>query len=257
MDAADSSSNKPSTATAEPPVAAAPDRTANATAASNVMSSLAGLGSTSSEDDKQKEKDVGGTSSLKEPSSGPLPSQQQHQPKQPSMVGNKDTKAALGKNVDNSAAAATKSSDVKTNGAISGGGDAMEVDAPTKATSASANAVAASKQPASTVRNSPKSQPLSSPSKPQQSAKMKARGIISTLEASADSAFASKPAALPSATTTVDGKKRKKDKDDKKKTSKKKSSLDGKKGKDKVKKKKVRLSLVFLSDCRCLCHISG
>lgn len=238
MEAADSSSNKPSTVTAAgPPAAAAPDRAANATAASNVMSSLAGLGSTSSEDEKLKEKDVGGTSSLKEPSSGPLPSQQQQHPKQSDIVVDKDTKAALGSSVDNSAA--TKSSEVNTS-------DAMEVDEPTTATSVSAPPVAASKQPSSTARNSPKSQPLSSPSKPQQSAKMKARGIISTLEASADSAFASKPAALPSATTTGgtgDVKKKKKDKEDKKKTSKKKSSLDGKKGKDKVKKKKVRLSL--------------
>jgi len=51
------------------------------------------------------------------------------------------------------------------------------------------------------------------------------------------------------------GKKKKKEKDDKKKTTKKKAAVDGKKGKDKVvKKKKVRLVLYFLNSCRCLCY---
>lgn len=194
MEAADGSSNKPTTEEAGPT-----DRTANAAAASNVMSSLAGLGNSSSEDEKQKEKDAGGTSSTK-------------------GAGAADMKAASANAADNSASAppAKSSNDVKKVTSSASGGDAMEVDEPTAAA------------PSATVP--------SSPSKPQQSAQMKARGIISTLEASADSAFASKPASLPSG--TGEGKKKKKEKDDKKKTGK-------KKGKDKVKKKKVRLLLYF------------
>jgi len=244
----EASSNKPTTAEAEPPAATASDRTAaNATAASNVMSSLAGLGSTSSEDEKQKEKDViGGTSLLKESSSASLPSRQQLQPNQQNTAMDVDTKAVIN---SVAAAPATASNDssavIQSSGA--NGGDAMQVDnKPASAPSAAAPsaAIKAASKPAATISNLPKSQPLRpSPSKPQQSAKAKARGIISTLEASADSAFASKPAALPSAATvgTADSKKKKKEKDDKKKTSKKKSSVDGKKGKDKVKKKKVRV----------------
>jgi len=243
----EASSNKPTTAEAEPPAATASDRTANATAASNVMSSLAGLGSTSSEDEKQKEKDVvGGTCLLKESSSASLPSRQQQQPKQQNTAMDVDTKAVI-----NSVAAAPATSSNDSSAVIhssgTNGGDAMQVDnKPASAPSAAAPsaAIKAASKPAATISNLPKSQPLRpSPSKPQQSAKAKARGIISTLEASADSAFASKPAALPSAATvgTADGKKKKKEKDDKKKTSKKKSSVDGKKGKDKVKKKKEKV----------------
>ena len=127
-------------------------------------------------------------------------------------------KAASANTADNSAGAAPTSSSNDVKKVTS---DAMEVDEPTAA--------------------APSAAAPSSPSKPQQSAQMKARGIISTLEASADSAFASKPAALPSG--TGDGKKKKKEKDDKKKTK--------KKGKDKVKKKKVRLLFYFQSGCCC------
>ncbi|KAK1736934.1 cobyrinate a,c-diamide synthase [Skeletonema marinoi] len=175
---------------AEPPAATASDRTANATAASNVMSSLAGLGSTSSEDEKQKEKDVvGGTSLLKESSSASLPSRQQQQPKQQNT-------AWIPATSSNDSSAVIHSSGA--NGA----------------------AIKAASKPAATISNLSKSQPLRpSPSKPQQSAKAKA----------------------PATVGTADGKKKKKEKDDKKKTSKKKSSVDGKKGKDKVKKKKEKV----------------
>lgn len=229
MEAADGSGNKPTTAEAVPP--SATDRPANATAASNVMSSLAGLGSSSSEDEKQKEMDVGGTVASS-------------QKKQPSTEGDASMNSAA------AVAPATSSNDSSKVKNSADGGDAMEVDQPT-----APSAAAPSASIAAFGLNVPKSQPLpSSPSKPQQSAKMKARGIISTLEASADSAFASKPAALPSAATmgtTGDGKKKRKEKDDKKKAVK-------KKGKDKVKKKKVRLLLYFrvatAVGYHCLCN---
>eukprot|EP00986_Skeletonema_menzelii_P003349 scaffold1019_cov146-Skeletonema_menzelii.AAC.7 len=212
MEAADGSGNKPTTAEAVPP--SATDRPANATSASNVMSSLAGLGSSSSEDEKQKEMDVGGTVASS-------------QKKQPSTEGDASMNSAA------AVAPATSSNDSSKVKNSADGGDAMEVDQPT-----APSAAAPSASITAFGLNVPKSQPLpSSPSKPQQSAKMKARGIISTLEASADSAFASKPAALPSAATmgtTGDGKKKRKEKDDKKKAVK-------KKGKDKVKKKKEKV----------------
>jgi hypothetical protein len=223
MEAADSSGIKPTASSEAAPPAAALDRTASATAASNVMSSLAGLGSTSSEE--ENEKDVGGTL-LKEPSSYPLP---------PNAAVDMDMRAASGSYAAATAIAANDSSIVANKSVAAGGSDAMEVEVTAASIPATTGSFSKPQPPSSTS-------PLST-SKSQQSAKTKARGMIPTPETSGESAFAAKPAALPTAAVMATGdKKKKKDKDDKKKTIKKKSAVDGKKGKEKiVKKKKVRL----------------
>lgn len=114
------------------------------------------------------------------------------------------------------------------------GGEAMDVDKPAPAANAFPSA-AASKPAAATGNNLSKSTLPSSTLNSLPSMQTNARGIITTLEDA--SGFASKPAATMAAGD--DGKKKKKEKDDRKKASKKKTSVDVKKSKDKVKKKKV------------------